>query len=112
MTLLGLILYSVMVLASGHKVDLTLPPMNRNHFVTLSARCLQQNQTIEVTLHTSEPFFGALYARDHQNTCRVRGSGMTATQLLITPGKMCGARQVSPFKNGQMVLSSSSKVKT
>ncbi len=80
-------------------------------FITLSADCSQHdhNGTIELILHTSEPFYGSLYSRDHASTCKRVGEGGVATKLIVTRGKECGVQAV-PQRAGKLVSANSKKV--
>ena len=82
-----------------------------DRFVTLSADCSKwlDNQTIYVSLHTSEPFFGSLYSRDHASTCKSVGKGSTTTRLVISPEVTCGIETAEP-RAGKVVQSSSDQV--
>ena len=77
-----------------------------DHFITLSADCSawQDNQTIFVTLHTSEPFFGSLYSRDHASTCKSVGNGSVKTKLVISPDLECGGETMGQ-RDGKFVNS-------
>jgi hypothetical protein len=69
----------------------------KKRFINLSADCasLVPNGTIGVTLHTSEPFFGSLYSRDHPSSCKCVGNGGTSTKLVVTLGQDCGVQTIS-----------------
>ena len=70
---------------------------DQKRFINLSADCasLVPNGTIGVTLHTSEPFFGSLYSRDHPSSCKRVGDGGTSTKLVVTLGQDCGVQTIS-----------------
>lgn len=62
-------------------------------FVTLKATCYPDSRIL-VSLQTSEPFEGLLYARNHPSSCRVEGQPallQPVTQLMMTPQE-CGIR--------------------
>jgi len=70
---------------------------DQKRFINLSADCasLVPNGTIGVTLHTSEPFTGSLYSRDHPSSCKRVGDGGTSTKLVVTLGQDCGVQTIS-----------------
>ena len=70
---------------------------DQKRFINLSADCasLVPNGTIGVTLHTSEPFTGSLYSRDHPSSCKRVGDGGTSTKLVVTQGQDCGVQTIS-----------------
>ena len=78
------------------------------HFLTLSAECGESGNTANLTLHTSEPFFGLLYSRDHPSTCKTVGEGLTATQLVIDEKKKCGLELMEKRQRNLLVAAASS----
>ena len=78
------------------------------HFLTLSAECGEAGNTANLTLHTSEPFFGLLYSRDHPSTCKTVGEGLTATQLIIDEKKKCGLELMEKRQRNLLVAAASS----
>ena len=78
------------------------------HFLTLSAECGEAGNTANLTLHTSEPFFGLLYSRDHPSTCKTVGEGLTATQLVIDEKKKCGLELMEKRQRNLLVAAASS----
>jgi hypothetical protein len=90
-----------------------LPDIKTDHFLTLSAECNADNRSIVLTLHTSEPFYGSLYSRDFQSTCKISGEGLTATKLVISPEKQCGVQMIRPRDyNGNLFIATSSSSTT
>ena len=80
------------------------------HFLTLSADCGEDGRTANLTLHTSEPFFGLLYSRDHASTCKTVGEGLTATQLVIDHEKKCGLELMEKRQRNLLVAAASDQV--
>ena len=101
-----------------HVRALNLPSQinKSDHFLTLSADCAEfrHNDTIRLVLHTSEPFYGSVYSRNHQSTCKVSGNGATATKLVVTSDKKCGVRKIHDKRNliTATTTSTSSQVST
>ena len=87
-------------------------PSESDHFLTLSADCtdFQFNKTIALVLHTSEPFYGSIYSRNYQSTCKVKGNGATATKLTISKDKECGVRKIHDKSNLITAATSQSQV--
>ena len=87
------------------------PRSQSDHFLTLSADCSEfrdkKNGTIRLVLHTSEPFFGSIYSRDHQSTCKVKGNGATATKLLVSSDKECGVKRIKDHKRNLVTAQTS-----
>ena len=81
---------------------------SEQHFLTLSAECGDAGKTTNLTLHTSEPFFGLLYSRDHPSTCKTVGEGLTATQLIIDEKKKCGLELMEKRQRNLLVAAASS----
>ena len=81
---------------------------SEQHFLTLSAECGDDGKTTNLTLHTSEPFFGLLYSRDHPSTCKTVGEGLTATQLIIDEKKKCGLELMEKRQRNLLVAAASS----
>ena len=80
---------------------------SEKRFINLSADCasLVPNGTIEVTLHTSEPFFGSLYSRDYPSSCKSVGEGSVSTKLIVKLGSECGVQTISQ-RAGKLVATS------
>ena len=81
-------------------------------FITLSADCsylVSNGSYIGVTLHTSEPFYGSLYSRDHPSSCKSVGDGGTSTKLIVSLHKDCGVQTV-PQRAGKLVAARSNQV--
>ena len=86
-------------------------PTNKR-FITLSADCsylVSNGSYISVTLHTSEPFYGSLYSRDHPSSCKSVGDGGTSTKLIVRLDKDCGVQTV-PQRAGKLVAARSDEV--
>ena len=90
------------------------PRSQSDHFLTLSADCSEfraddqkNNGTIRLILHTSEPFFGSIYSRDHQSTCKVKGNGAIATKLLVSSDKECGVKRIKDHKRNLVTVQAS-----
>ena len=93
-----LLLFSHLVTGILGSDDINNSDQNdQKRFINLSADCasLVPNGTIGVTLHTSEPFFGSLYSRDHPSSCKCVGDGGTSTKLVVTLGQDCGVQTIS-----------------
>ena len=100
--------FVILVLFSIQEIRAT----SDNHFLTLSADCQfidQSDVKVNLTLHTSEPFYGLLYSRDHPSTCRTVGDGKTATPLVINDAEKCGLKLMAK-KQRNLLIASSDKV--
>ena len=101
-------IFLVLVLFMLHRIRAE----SDGHFLTLSADCqFEVNNKVKVnlTLHTSEPFFGLLYSRDHPSTCKTVGDGKTATPLVIDDAEKCGLKLMAK-KQRNLLIASSDKV--
>ena len=105
-------LLGIVIVANANALEITEleAPSQNDHFLTLSADCtqFQPNGTIGLVLHTSEPFYGSIYSRNHQSTCKVKGNGETATKLIISSDKECGVRKIHDKRN--LVTATTSQV--
>ena len=108
--LIGIVITCVTFANALEMTELLEAPSQNDHFLTLSADCtqFQPNGTIGLVLHTSEPFYGSIYSRNHQSTCKVKGNGETATKLIISNDKECGVRKIHDKRN--LVTATTSQV--
>ena len=106
------ILVTILLVTGVLGDDLTDQQQQPKRFITLSADCsylVSNGSYIGVTLHTSEPFYGSLYSRDHPSSCKSVGDGGTSTKLIVSLDKDCGVQTV-PQRVGKLVAARSNQV--